>query len=316
MPGSTHEFASAKVQTTAEIRDRRVDLVQLPSASFTAALSPVAKWLQEALRGDPKFSLVILTLAVLCALFAPILAPYNPIEADLIDTLAPPSPAHWLGTDHQGRDILSRLIYGARISVAVGLLSVFVAGGVGTLVAVLSGFLRGWVDRVLMSITDGFLALPYLMVAVTAVAILGPSLMNVILIIGLSRWMVYARVLRGEVLKTAEMDFVRLAAVAGCSRWHIIRRHILPNLVNSLMVLATLQLGTAVILEASLSFLGLGVPRPMPSWGTMLAESQTYLWTTWWLPMFPGVAISLLVMSCNITGDWLRNRLDPTLRQL
>jgi peptide/nickel transport system permease protein len=154
------------------------------------------------------------------------------------------------------------------------------------------------------------------MVAVTAVAILGPSLTNVILIIGLSRRMVYARVLRGEVLKTSEMDFVRLAAVAGCSRWHIIRRHILPNLVNSLLVLGTLQLGTAVILEASLSFLGLGVPRPMPSWGTMLAESQTYLWTAWWLPMFPGVAISLLVMACNITGDWLRNRLDPTLRQL
>jgi peptide/nickel transport system permease protein len=220
------------------------------------------------------------------------------------------------GTYHQGRDILSRLIYGARISVAVGLLSVFVAGGVGTLIAVLSGFLRGWVDRVLMSITDGFLALPYLMVAVTAVAILGPSLTNVILIIGLSRWMVYARVLRGEVLKTAEMDFVRLATVAGCGRCHIIRRHILPSLVNSLMVLGTLQLGTAVILESSLSFLGLGVPRPMPSWGTMLAESQTYLWTAWWLPMFPGIAISLLVMACNITGDWLRNRLDSTLRQL
>ena len=154
------------------------------------------------------------------------------------------------------------------------------------------------------------------MVAVTAVAILGPSLTNVILIISLSRWMLYACVLRGEVLKTAEMDFVRLATVAGCSRWHIIGHHILPNLVNSLLVLATPQLGTAVILESSLSFLGLGVPRPMPSWGTMLTESQTYLWTTWSLPMFPGVAISLLVMACNLTGDWLHNRLDPTLRQL
>lgn len=316
MPGSTHESVSVDPQMMAEIDSRRSEIRQRTLSPWFGDLDLAAKWLQGVLRGAPKLSVAILTVAVLCALFAPLLAPYNPIEADLTDTLAPPSIAHPLGTDHQGRDLLSRLIYGARISVAVGILSVFVAGVVGTLIAVLSGFLKGWMDRVLMSITDGFLALPYLMVAVTAVAILGPSLTNVILIIGLSRWMLYARVLRGEVLKTAEMDFVRLATVAGCSRWHIIRRHILPNLVNTLLVLATLQLGTAVILESSLSFLGLGVPRPMPSWGTMLAESQTYLWTTWWLPMFPGVAISLLVMACNLTGDWLRNRLDPTLRQL
>jgi peptide/nickel transport system permease protein len=300
----------------AEIDASRLETIQRPWSPRLAGLDLAAKWLHGLLRRAPKLSLAILTVAVLGALFALLLSPYNRIEADLTDTLAPPSVEHLLGTDHQGRDLLSRLIYGARISVAVGILSVFVAGSVGTLIAILSGFLRGWVDRVLMSITDGFLALPYLMVAVTAVALLGPSLTNVILIIGLSRWMVYARVLRGEVLKTAEMDFVRLATVAGCSRWHIVRRHILPNLVNSLSALATLQLGTTVILEASPSFLGLGVPRPMPSWGTMLAESQTYLWTTWWLPMFSGLAISLLVMACNLTGDWLRNRLDPSLRQL
>jgi peptide/nickel transport system permease protein len=276
----------------------------------------VAKWFQGTLRGAPQLSLLILLAATTCAVFAPWLAPHNPIRGELANILAPPSMAYLLGTDHQGRDILSRLIYGARISVTVGFLSVFVAGGVGTVMALLSGFLKGWVDRVLMRITDGFLALPYLMVAVTVVAIMGPSLRNVILVIGLLRWMDYARILRGEVLRTAEMDFVRLAVVAGCSRRHIILRHIFPNILNSLLVLSTLQLGTAVILEASLSFLGLGVPRPMPSWGTMLAESQQYLWTSWWLPMFPGVTISLLVMSCNLVGDWLRDRFDPTMRQL
>jgi peptide/nickel transport system permease protein len=278
--------------------------------------SAAAKGRRATLRSVPKCSLAILVAATICAIFAPWLAPHNPIRGDLTEILEPPSAAHPLGTDHQGRDILSRLIYGARISVTVGFLSVFIAGGLGTLIALLAGYLKGWVDRLLMRITDGFLALPYLMVAVTVVALLGPSLRNVILVIGLLRWVDYARILRGEVLRTSAMDFVRLAVVAGCTRRHIILRHIFPNIINSLLVLGTLQLGTAVILEASLSFLGLGVPRPTPSWGTMLAESQPYLWTSWWLPMFPGLAISLLVMASNLTGDWLRDRFDPTQRQL
>src|SRR5262249_19964375 len=300
----------------AEVHETGLETLQRPSQLVGASPAATARWLQGTWRGVPAVSLLILLAATVCALFAPWLAPYNPIRSDLTNLLAPPSAAHLLGTDHQGRDILSRLIYGARISVTVGFLSVFVATVVGTLIALLSGFLKGWVDRVLMRITDGFLALPYLMVAVTVVAILGPSLRNVILVIALLRWVDYARVLRGEVLKTSEMDFVRLAVVAGGSRCHIIRRHICPNIINSLLVLSTLHLGTAVTLEASLSFLGLGVPRPMPSWGTMLAESQTYLWTTWWLPLFPGVAISLLVMACNLTGDWLRDHFDPTRGQL
>jgi ABC-type dipeptide/oligopeptide/nickel transport system permease subunit len=181
MPGSTHESVSVHSQLMAEIDTSRLETNQRALPAGLGGLDLAAKWLQGALRGGPKLSLAILTVAVLCALFAPLLAPYNPIEADLTDTLAPPSIAHPLGTDHQGRDLLSRLIYGARISVAVGVLSVFVAGVVGTLIAVRSGFLKGWLDRVLMSITDGCLALPYLIVAVTAVAILGPSLTNVIL---------------------------------------------------------------------------------------------------------------------------------------
>jgi len=206
MPGSTHESVSVDPQMMAEIEARQIDISQRPLSPWFGAFDLAAKWLQGVLRGAPKLSLAILTIAVLCALFAPLLAPYNPIEADLTDTLAPPSIAHPLGTDHQGRDLLSCLIYGARISVAVGILSVFVAGIVGTLIAVLSGFLRGCTDRVLMSITDGFLALPYLMVAVTAVAILGPSLTNVILIIGLSRWMLYARAGRAQAVNTVGLQ--------------------------------------------------------------------------------------------------------------
>ncbi len=273
--------------------------------------------LRQAWRGVPIFSLVMLTGAILCALFAPLLAPYDPIKTNPVHALAAPSLSqHVLGTDHLGRDVLSRLIYGARISITIGFLAVFVAGSLGVLIAVVSGVYKGWIDRILMRVTDAFLALPYLMIAVTVISILKPSMLNVILVIGLLRWMDYARVLRGEVLRLSETDFVRLAVVAGCTQRQIIMRHIFPNMVNTLLVLTSLGVGAGVIAEASLSFLGLGVPRPLPSWGTMLAESQKYLYTAWWLPLIPGLAISLLVMSSNLMGDWLRDRLDPTRRQL
>ena len=271
---------------------------------------------QSFLRGAPLFSLAFLLMAIGSAVFAPFVAPYDPIQNNPVATLAPPSWQYLMGTDHLGRDILSRVIYGARISLTVGFLAVFVSGIAGTLIAMVSGVVRGWVDTVLMRLTDAFLSLPYLMVAVTVVSLLGPSLANVILVIGLLRWMTYARTIRGEVLRLTEMDFVRLAHVAGTTRVRIIQRHILPNIVNTLLVLSTLDVASAVITEASLSFLGLGVPRPLPSWGTMLSESQTYVFTAWWMPVFPGVTITLLVMSINFAGDWLRDRLDPTRRQL
>src|SRR5215475_1143209 len=288
---------------------------------FQPPLARTVRWangmrrLPAFLRGAPKFSLLVLLLAMLYALFAPRLAPYDPVKGDLAKTLIPPGLSdHLLGTDHLGRDLLSRLIYGARISVTVGFLAVFVSGTVGSIIAVLSGLFKGWVDGVLMRLTDAFLALPFLMVAVLVVSLLGPSLVNVVLVIGLLRWMTYARTIRSEVLRLTEMDFVRLARAAGARRRRIIVQHILPNIVNTLLVLGTLEVGSAVITEASLSFLGLGVPRPLPSWGTMLAESQTYVFTAWWLPVFPGIAITLLVMASNLTGDWLRDRLDPTRR--
>jgi peptide/nickel transport system permease protein len=274
-------------------------------------------WVRSALRGAPGFSLCFLTLAIACAICAPLLAPYDPIQTNRATTLLPPSLSeHPLGTDHLGRDILSRMVYGARISVTIGFLAVFVSGTVGTLIALVSGVVRGWVDTVLMRLTDAFMALPFLMVAVLVVSLLGPSLVNVVLVIGLLRWMTYARTIRSEVLRLTEMDFVRLARAAGAGRRRIIVQHIFPNIVNTLLVLGTLEVGAAVITEASLSFLGLGVPRPLPSWGTILAESQTYVFTAWWLPVFPGLAITLLVMASNLTGDWLRDRLDPTRRQL
>jgi peptide/nickel transport system permease protein len=288
----------------------------LPSPPFvprTAVLTHV----REVFRGAPVFSLLYLTVAAVCAIFAPWVAPADPIHNDPLHILTPPSLyGPLLGTDHLGRDMLSRLIYGARISLTVGFLAVFVSGAVGTLIAMVSGVAKGWVDTMLMRITDAFLSLPYLVVAVTVVSFLGPSLLNVILVIGLLRWMTYARTIRGEVLRLTEMDFVRLARVAGTGRTRIIARHIFPNIVNTLLVLGTLEVASAVITEASLSFLGLGVPRPLPSWGTMLSESQSYVFLAWWMPVFPGIAITLLVMSINIIGDWLRDRFDPIRRQL
>ena len=271
----------------------------------------------NAMRGVPKFSFVYLTVIIIVTIFAPLIAPFDPIKTEPTNILAEPTlGSHLLGTDHLGRDILSRMIYGARISVVVGFMAVFISGTLGTLIALVSGVARGWTDTLLMRITDGFLALPYLMVAVTVIAILGAGLWNVIFVIALLRWMTYARIIRGEVLSLMQMDYIRLARVAGSSDLRIIFRHVAPNIVNTLLVLATLEVGLAIIAEASLSFLGLGIPRPQPSWGTMLAESQEWVFVAWWLPMVPGVAITLLVMSFNLMGDWLRDRTDPTRRQL
>lgn len=282
----------------------------------TGGVSRLVQKLRGVFRGAPAFSLIFLAIAVICAVFAPLIAPYSPIETNPMNILKAPDLSHWLGTDNQGRDILSRLIYGAQTSVKIGVLSVLLAATVGTVIGLVSGVFGGWTDRIFMRFTDMFLALPYLMVALTAVSLLGSSVMNVILVIGLLRWMGFARVLRGEVLKLVEMDFVRLALASGASRTRVMIKHVFPNIINTLLVLATLELGLAVIVEASLSFLGLGVPRPLPSWGSMLRDSQLYIYLVWWFPVIPGLAITLLVMSANLTGDWLRDRLDPTRRQL
>jgi len=227
----------------------------------------------------------------------------------------PGSTKFLLGTDHLGRDILSRIILGAGISLQIGFLSVVIAGFVGAVVASVSGYLGGITDAILMRVVDMVISLPFLILCVTLVAIVGAGKNNIIIILGIVSWAWYARVLRAEVLRLRESDFVRLAIVAGCSNTRIIVRHIFPNIVNSLVIMGTLSLGVYIIAEASLSFLGLGVPPPDPSWGSMVSEGRNYIGQAWWICTFPGVAILVVVLSFNVLGDWLRVRLDPKFRQ-
>jgi peptide/nickel transport system permease protein len=270
----------------------------------------------------PLFSMGLLAVFLFLGIFGDWIAPHDPTRANLLAGLRPPfwveggSTAYWLGTDPLGRDILSRLISGARVSIEVGFAVVIIAGTVGTLVALLSGYLGGKIDGLLMRLCDIFLSIPYLMVAIVLAAVLGPSKENIIIILILLGWARYARVLRGEVLRVKEGDFVRLAIIAGCSKARIMSRHILPNIVNTLIILATLQLGTVIIAEASLSFLGLGVPPPTPAWGSMCADGRNYMFDAWWISFWPGLVIMLVVLSCNFLGDWLRVRLDPKFRQI
>jgi peptide/nickel transport system permease protein len=271
----------------------------------------------------PVVPTAILLAIALVAIFANQLAPHNPEIGSLTARFKPPfwqaggSMKYILGTDQLGRDVLSRLIFGARVSMVVGIMAVLVAGVVGTVLGILSGYLGGWVDQVIMRITDTWLALPALTFAIFLAAIVGPSMWNIVIILGVTYWTRYARVIRGEVLSLREREFVRLAIVAGCSKWSIMARHILPNVINSAIVLGSLMLGVVIITEATLSFLGVGVPPPQPAWGLMLSDGKQGLMVGyWWLTVFPGLCIMLMVLSANLLGDWLRVKLDPQLRQL
>ena len=271
----------------------------------------------------PLVPVLILVGFAFVAVFANMLAPHDPEVGKLAARFRPPSwqaggtTEFLLGTDHLGRDVLSRLIFGARVSIVVGFTAVIVAGAIGTALGILSGYLGGWVDQVIMRITDTWLALPALTFAIFLAAIVGPSEMNIVIILGAVYWTRYARVIRGEVLSLKERDFVRLAIVAGLSKWKIMARHILPNVINTAIVLGTLMLGVVIVTEAALSFLGVGVPPPKPAWGLMLADGKRGLIVGyWWLTVLPGTCIMLMVLSANLLGDWLRVKLDPQLRQL
>ena len=273
--------------------------------------------------GFPVIPMSILGVLLFAAVFANALAPHDPEVGSLGERFRPPawqqggSEKFLLGTDHLGRDVLSRLIFGARVSIVVGFTAVLVAGVLGTGLGILSGYLGGWVDQVIMRITDAWLALPALTFAIFLAAVVGPSEMNIVIILGSVYWTRYARVIRGEVLSLKERDFVRLAIVAGCSKRTIMKRHILPNVLNSAIVLGTLMLGVVVVTEAALSFLGVGVPPPKPAWGLMLADGKKGMMAGyWWLTVLPGCSIMLMVLSANLLGDWLRVKLDPQLRQL
>jgi len=271
----------------------------------------------------PLIPVLILGVVAFVAIFANVLAPHNPEIGSLTARFKPPfwqtggSAKYLLGTDQLGRDVLSRLIFGARVSMVVGFTAVIFAGAVGTTLGIVSGYLGGWVDQVIMRVTDTWLALPGLMFAIFLAAIVGPSMWNIVIILGLVYWTRYARVIRGEVLSLKEREFVRLAIVAGCSKPTIMWRHILPNVINSAIVIGTLMLGVVIITEASLSFLGVGVPPPQAAWGLMLSDGkQSLMVGRWWLSVLPGLCIMLMVLSANLLGDWLRVKLDPQLRQL
>ena len=272
----------------------------------------------------PLLPLLILVPFALAAVFAGVIAPYDPTEpvkgAKMFEApfwMEGGSTVTLLGTDFQGRDLLSRLIYGARVSLIVGLMGTVVAGGLGTAFGILSGYLGGWVDQAIMRLTDAWLALPALVFAIFLATVVGPSMWNIVIILGLVYWTRYARVIRGEVLSLREREYVQLAEIAGASRLRVILRHILPNVLNTAMVLASLTIGVVIIAEASLSFLGVGVPPPEPAWGLMLSEARSTLMAgKWWLTVFPGVCILLVVLATQLLGDWLRIRLDPQQRNL
>jgi peptide/nickel transport system permease protein len=268
----------------------------------------------------PWFSGGIIVLFLLTGAFGPLVAPYDPEEIDLLNSLTPPmwfggTSEHVLGTDQLGRDILTRIIYGARVSLLVALAVVAIAGVVGISVAVLAGYRGGRLDAFLMRVTDATMAFPVILLMIVIVGVYGASTRNVIIILAFAGWASYARVLRSEVIGVKTNDFVTMTkTMGGSSRW-IIRRHILPNILPTVLVLVSLQLGLAIIAEGSLSFLGIGVPPPAPSWGGMLSEGRAYLTEAWWLPTFPGIALSLTVLASNMLGDWLRVFNDPTTRR-
>ncbi len=281
------------------------------------------QWLRFAAQ-LPVLPVAILVPFFLIAIFADVIAPWEPTEpipgAKIFE---PPfwvdgaNPAALLGTDFQSRDVLSRLIHGARVSLIVGVMGTVVAGLIGTTLGVMSGYLGGWVDQAIMRVTDAWLALPALVFAIFLATMVGPSMWNIIIILGIVYWTRYARVIRGEVLSLREREFVKLSEIAGASSARVILRHVLPNVVNSAMVLASLTIGVVIIAEASLSFLGVGVPPPQPAWGSMLADGRSMLMVgDWWLTVLPGLCIMMVVLATQLMGDWLRIRLDPQLRNL
>ena len=249
----------------------------------------------------------------LCALFAPVIAPYDPLLQDLGSRLRPPSPDHWLGTDSLGRDIASRILYGARISLIIGVVVVASAGVFGTIVGLVAGYSGGLVDEALMRLTEVFLAFPALILAMAIAGALGPSLTNAIIAIAAVTWAVYARLTRGQILSLRRREFVEAARAIGASQFRIVFRHLLPNALAPLMIQASFDLGSSIIAAAGLSFIGFGAQPPTPEWGVMISEGRNYISTQPWLSLFPGLAILLAVGSFNLLGDGLRDAFDPRL---
>jgi peptide/nickel transport system permease protein len=258
--------------------------------------------------------LILIIIIFLTAIFAAVLSPYDPDKTDVSLKLKPPSSHNYLGTDQLGRDVLSRMLYGSRISLTVGFIAVVISIFIGILIGATAGYYGRWLDSVLMRFVDTMLCFPSFFLILTVVALLGPSIYNIMIVIGITSWMGTARFVRAEFLSLRERDYVQAARSLGVRDGRIIFRHILPNALAPVFVTATLSVASAILIEASLSFLGFGVQPPAPSWGNILTEGRTYIFDSWWLTVFPGLAILLAVLSFNLVGDGLRDALDPRLR--
>lgn len=277
----------------------------------------VRAWLhrvRQTLSGFPLVPTVIVVVLVATALAADLVAPYSPYQTNLQERLAGPTAAHLLGTDDVGRDVLSRIIFGTRISLFAAFLALIVTAAIGSILGMIAGYTGGTVDIVLMRITDATISFPIILIALLLAVSMGPSLLTVVAAITVIWWARYARIIRAEALSMAKRDFVVLAKVAGCSWLRIIAVHIFPNVRNTIIVLMSLQVGWVILTEATLSFLGAGVPAPTPTWGGMIAGGRDYVSTAWWICVFPGLAIMLTVLSFALFGDWLRDYLDPKLK--
>lgn len=270
----------------------------------------------------PGIPLLVLGLIVICAIFAPLIAPYDLNTGNLYNQFIPPkwmpggSSQYLLGTDYFGRDILSRIIYAARITAIVVFVAIFGSALLGTVLGLIASYVGGIVDALIMRITDALISFPLLVIAIVLAAAIGAGVINVIMILIIFGWPIYARQIRAEGLVIRETDYVALAKVAGVSPFRMLYRHFFRNVIPTLLVLATFEIGDVIMWEATMSFLGVGVPPPTPSWGSMVSDGQAYIVSRWWLSAFPGIAILLTVLAANIFGDWIRDRLDPKLRQL
>lgn len=266
---------------------------------------------------------VVLLLPILvCGIFGPLFYPHDPTSMNLDIALQPPAwmaggdTSYFLGTDKFGRDVLSRLIEGARASLIVSVVGVAIAGCIGVTLGMMAGYFKGTFDNIVMRIVDTWMSIPVILFMILLSAAVGRGLLTIIISIGVIFWTGYARVVRGLTLSIQEQEFVALAKVTGCSNFRILVKHIFPNLVDAVVVMATLQLGIAIMIEASLTFLGLGIQPPNTAWGLIVADGRSYMSTAWWVPTFGGLAIMVTVMGANLLGDWLRDKLDPRLRQL
>ena len=297
--------------------------IPVSAPTDVAALPVRAPWLRIHGRRVPWLTIAgvaFIALLGIVAVAAPWLAPQDPLRQSLRGRLSPPTfegadgRSHIFGTDHLGRDVLSRVIYGSRVSLVIGFAAVLVGGVLGASLGLLAGFGGGRVDGIIMTVADAQLAFPFILLAIGIIAVLGPSFPTLIVVIGLSGWVSYARILRSQVLVLRSREFVEAIHALGGSVWRVVLRHVLPNVLSSIVVVATLELARSIVLEATLSFLGLGIQPPTPSWGGMIQEGRDYLDSAWWISTFPGIVLMITSLVVSRTGDGLRDLLDPTLR--